>query len=591
MLIIIYIRLKLGADSMITKEAHENMKEIAAIEELGHETSKEYGISSFGEALLPLINSNDVIVVAGGFFGDEGKGKITDAVANHPEIKLIMRSNSGENAGHTVYNDGVKYVFHVVPSGILVSGKLNLIGSECVVDPVNLMKELSQLTERNKDYSKKLFIGNPHIVAPYHKLMDLIQAAANSSTLRGISPIHASKAKKRGLRLDDLYMPEDHQKRILEKDMRDYTGLMEALGKNQEQLLEFCEKVNLGGNVVIPEHVVGFLKADDKIKYMIDLFKKVVVDNSLFPKRTENRDLVDETLENKGKILVEAAQSFYLANKIKTHFRSATSADTTASGTVASANYNIAKYKTGVINVIKFVSSRVGRGENPVGFVIQTFFSDKGITTLNDLNGVCEDFDDVQRQFMDSIGENGILSPVMYKDKDGKEYPINVAMAIASSKHYGERGATTKKPRITGLIDCVAHHLVNKKQGPYLSISAMDRGDDLDKVGLVIAYIVYVPEGEKNPESEGKGYKTGDIIRPGDPMPNEQVLKYCISIIKVMDGWKDTPINAEKRKPDEQLPKSVQNYIDAVEHYTGAKVISIGNGQDSKNLIYIKERV
>ncbi len=575
---------------MITKEAHQHMKDIGVIEGLNRDISQEYEVTSFDEALLPLIDKNDVLVVAGGFFGDEGKGKITDAVANHSKIKLIMRSNSGENAGHTVYHDGVKYVFHVVPSGILVPGKLNLIGSECVVDPVNLMGELSQLTERNIDYSEKLFIANPHIVAPYHKLMDLIQTASNSSTLRGISPIHASKAKKRGLRLDDIYMPEEHQKKIIEKDMGDYIGLMEVLGKNQEQLLKFCEEVNSDDNVVIPEHVVGFLKADDKVRYIVDLFRKTVVENKLFPERTKNMDLVDDTLEKGDKMLVEAAQSFFLSNKIKTHFRSATSADTSASGTISAANYNIAKYNTAVINVIKFVSSRVGRGENPVGFVPQTFFSDQGITTLNELKGVCEDFDEIQKQFMDSVGENGILDPTTYKDKDGKEYPIVVAMAIASSKHYGERGATTKKPRITGFIDCVAHHLVNKKQGPYLSISAMDRGDDLDKVGLVIAYVIYVPEGKSNPESEGKEYKTGDLIKTGDPMPNEQVLKYAIPIIKVMNGWKDSPIAVDKRSVDDPLPKSVQDYIAALEHFTGAEVISIGNGADTKNLIYLKKK-
>jgi len=170
----------------------------------------------------------------------------------------------------------------------------------------------------------------------------------------------------------------------------------------------------------------------------------------------------------------------------------------------------------------------------------------------------------------------------------GNTYLINEAMAIASSKHHEECGATTKKPRVCGLFDCVAHHRVNETQGPYLSISAMDRGDDYDKVGLIIAYIVYDPN-KSEMDSQGRKYKNGDIIKPGDPMPCESVLEHCYPIIREYDGWKSSPIGSGKRKPNDPLPKQVQEFLAGIVQYTGAHIISIGIGPRSDDLIYLNQ--
>lgn len=585
----------------IAKIKYEGAKAIVVIPELKIKDCGDYVVGTFNHVMSPIIDKHDVIIVAGDFFGDEGKGKTIDALANDPRIKLIIRPHSGENAGHTVWKDGVKYIFHLVPSGVLEPGKKNLVGSECVMDPINFMKELEQLT--HDQYKDKLFVDNSVIVTPYHKLMDFIQSPANSSTLRGISPSHAAKVKKVDLRLDDLLMPEEYQKQKFKKDMRDYEGLMHTLGMDEDKLLKLCEKTNAERKEadsgaddfgVIPEHVINFLKAENKTDYLINLYKENVVENELFPTRIKQEDLIQETLDAGDKVLIEAAQSYFLSNRIKHHHGSSTSADTTAVGTAATADYNMFVYNSCAVGVLKFESSRVGRGENPTGYVNQTFFSDLGVITLNDLDGICDDFEGVHKQFTESIGENGILEPTMYKDKDGKEYPIGVAMAIASSKHFRERGATTKKPRITGLIDCVHQAHVNKKQGPYVSISAMDRGDDLETVGMTIAYAIYAPD-EYGEEILGKfGYKNGDIIKAGDTLPMEKVQKYCIPIINTMKGWKGNPIAADKRKADDPLPREVQDFVGAFEHYTStekipAQVVSIGNGQDTKNLIYIKK--
>ena len=172
-----------------------------------------------------------MIMVAGAFFGDEGKGKTVDAVARHPQCNCIARTNSGENAGHTVFDEkGNKFVFHLAPSGLLLEGKRDFVGPECVMDPISFMeKEVAQLIKAGIDYKSRLFVGNVHIVTPYHKLLDLLTSPPNSSTLKGMSPIHASKVTKRGIRMDHIYNDEAVIRRRL-ASLDTYFGVLKVQG-------------------------------------------------------------------------------------------------------------------------------------------------------------------------------------------------------------------------------------------------------------------------------------------------------------------------------------------------------------------------
>ena len=561
----------------------KDVKNIPKLKELEDSERYDFKISSKEDILYPLIEENDVIIVAGAFFGDEGKGKTVDAVATHPEIKFVARVNSGENAGHTVYHKGIKYVFHLVPSG-LFSNCENGIGQNCVMDPVSLMnKEISQLIKNKVDYSN-LIIGNVLIVTPYSKIIDAL-GNPNSSTLKGMSPVHSSKVRKKGLRMDDLACSREHQEKIIKAEMEIYNALLIKRNITEKELLKQFEELNSDGNERIPKHVIEFLKSEDKVNFVIDLYEKSVTKNPNFPRRGNVTKKIQEHLKKGNKILLEGPQSFFLSNNIETHWRSSTSADTSSAGIKAAAGYNTNKYKSITINIHKTPgSSRVGNGANPSGFVPQDYFSKQKIKTLASLKGVCENFEEIQKQFFESIGENGILNDEEYIDTDGKAYPISVAMAITSSKHFDEKGATTLKPRVTGLFDCVAHFMTNETQGPYLSISALDRGDYSDKVGLVIAYVVSNVENKKL-VSNGKEYKHKDIILPGE-MPSENVLYNCIPVIKVMKGWKDKPIASDKLKGN--LPEEVKSFLSEIKARTGANIISVGNGHNREDLIYLK---
>jgi len=575
---------------MPIEQVFEAIKNIEPIDELKQISTRRYLVSSFEETLLPLIKRHDIIVVAGEYFGDEGKGKITDAIANCDDVELILRTLSGENAGHTVVVGGKKFVFNLTPSGITVPGKVNGIGPECVMDPINYMqKEISQLIKAEIDYERRLFVGNVHIVGPHHKILDFALSPPNSSTLMGMSYVHASKVAKRGIRLDHLFNDTAEAEKRLKKDIDVYHALMQYNKKDEIEVLHDLREEMARRKKEVPKHIVEFLTAKDKIDCILNMYDRDVIRVPAFPQRRDVCHLAREYLRDGKKILLESPQSFFLSNATEKHWASSTSAQTHAAGVIASANINTAKHPYVVINVAKTpCDSRVGVGANPSSFVPQNYFSSQKppVNTLDQLEGKCMDFDAIQKMYFQSIQPNGILNPVKYTDASGT-YLINEAMSIAASRKFGEKGATTGKPRVVGLFDCLTAKLVNDVQGPYLSISAMDRGDEMDFVGMTIGYVFHHPKDDML-DSNGTPYMNGQIIKIGEEYPCDQVLEHCYPIIKVMPGWKNTPIGVEKIKPTDPLPKNVQAFIGTIEDLTGLKILSIGNGQDTKNLIYIK---
>ena len=193
------------------------------------------------------------------------------------------------------------------------------------------------------------------------------------------------------------------------------------------------------------------------------------------------------------------------------------------------------------------------------------------------------DWRDVSKQFFGSIKENGILEPQIYKNSTG-EYDLGLAMAAATCVHkaHGEFGVTSGRPRVVGFFDCVAHAECMSCQGPYCSISALDRGDDYDEYGVCIAYVFAHPEG-KSMSCNGRTFESGTIILAGEQLPTQAILKYCQPIIKKVRGWRETPIFArgdwwKNRKAPIALPEAICEFLDIVEHFSGTKVISIGNG-------------
>lgn len=153
------------------------------------------------------------VVIIGAQWGDEGKGKIVDALADKADV--VVRFQGGDNAGHTVYFDGKKHVFHILPSGILRSGVLNIIGGGVAMNPVRLAEELKQIGVPESELNQRLRIsGETHLILPCHPALDRVSEQSMGSdkigtTLRGIGPSYADRAARIGVRAADV-LDEDY---------------------------------------------------------------------------------------------------------------------------------------------------------------------------------------------------------------------------------------------------------------------------------------------------------------------------------------------------------------------------------------------
>lgn len=179
-----------------------------------------------------------VSIVVGTHWGDEGKGKIVDYLGENAQV--VARAQGGNNAGHTVIVEGEKYVFHLLPSGVLHPGKVGILGDGMVVDPSSLLGEIDFLRQKGKDVSERLFLSSKaHLVLPYHRILDGIYENIRGgrklgTTGKGIGPAYEDKVSRWGIRVGDL---EDEK--LFAQKLRvtlDYKNLLLERAFNQPPL-------------------------------------------------------------------------------------------------------------------------------------------------------------------------------------------------------------------------------------------------------------------------------------------------------------------------------------------------------------------
>src|ERR687887_727593 len=156
-------------------------------------------------------------VIVGAQWGDEGKGKIVDLLAESSDV--VCRYQGGPNAGHTIVRDGETFRLHHVPSGILYGGKVCVVGSGCVVDPGLLVDELDELEARGISTAGLRISGNAHLIMPWHVAIDSaserrLGKLQIGTTKRGIGPAYADKAARLGIRVQDLLDPKILRQKI-----------------------------------------------------------------------------------------------------------------------------------------------------------------------------------------------------------------------------------------------------------------------------------------------------------------------------------------------------------------------------------------
>ena len=276
-----------------------------------------------------------VSAVVGAQWGDEGKGRIIDYLAQ--EADVVIRFQGGDNAGHTVINEYGKHALHLIPSGIFNPKTQNIIGSGCVVNPQSLLDEMASLEKAGIDLSNLWISNRAQMVMPYHRLLDVLEESSRGkdtigTTKRGIGPAYADKATRSGLRIGDL----------LNHDWLE--------GRLDSALRVINEKIKiLGGEPVKGEEMFGIC-----MDYYAKLKDRIV----------DTMPMTRAAVENDKRILLEG-QLGVMRDLDWGTYPYVTSSNPTASYAASGAGLP-ARVIGRVIGVVKAYSSAVGDGPFPV---------------------------------------------------------------------------------------------------------------------------------------------------------------------------------------------------------------------------------
>jgi adenylosuccinate synthase len=274
-------------------------------------------------------------ILVGAQWGDEGKGKIIDVLTE--EADIVVRTQGGNNAGHTVFIGKQKFVLHLVPSGILRKHKLCVIGNGVVVDPVSLVEEIDGLRKAGVKAEGNLFIAETaHLVLPYHRELDAQRETLKGknkigTTKRGIGPAYGDKAARTGLRMIDLINPARFEE-LLGKKIRENNEILKAFGAKP----------------LSPKKVhAAYRAAGDRLKPFV---ANTVV-------------LLHDAVRQQKNILFEGAQGTFLDIDHGT-YPFVTSSNTTAGGACTGSGVPPHRMDR-VVGVMKAYTTRVGEGPLP----------------------------------------------------------------------------------------------------------------------------------------------------------------------------------------------------------------------------------
>ena len=269
-------------------------------------------------------------------WGDEGKGKIVDAISR--DYSIISRFQGGPNAGHTIKIGSKSHVLHTIPSGIFHKNLINVIGNGVVIDPVIFEEEILKLNDSDIDFKKNLLISKKaHLIIPTHCLLDKASEKSKGvkkigSTLKGIGPTYMDKTGRNGIRVGDLFLE----------------GWKAQYSKLKKKHLKIINNLNIDISFNLNDLEEKFFKSLDFIKK----FSIIDSENFLF-----------DSLKGGKKILAEGAQGSMLDIDFGT-YPYVTSSNTTAAGACNGLGIPPTKINK-VIGIFKAYTTRVGSGPFP----------------------------------------------------------------------------------------------------------------------------------------------------------------------------------------------------------------------------------
>ncbi len=355
-------------------------------------------------------------IILGMQWGDEGKGKVVDILANKtdkgkPLYEMVVRYQGGPNAGHTIVVNGAKKVLHTIPSGILHKDVINICGNGMVIDLETLCNELDELQQAGIDVSNLRISHRAHVITPYHKKLEQIASTSKKidTTRRGIGPCYTDKIAREGIRLVDLF-DRDCAEQVVTRQCQEYNKKI-----TQENLKQ-------GASMLLPCNVI------EETYELFERIKLMIVDAG---------KIVYDALRVAKGVLLEGAQGTMLDIDHGT-YPYVTSSTTTAGGACSGAGISPREI-TDIIGLLKAYTTRVGEGPFPTelkdetGAGLQTRGEERGATTGRVRR--CGWLDLVQARYATRI--NGLTEIALTKlDVLDAEPEINVCIGY---EHNGKQ--------------------------------------------------------------------------------------------------------------------------------------------------------
>lgn len=462
--------------------------------------------------------------IIGGQWGDEGKGKIVDLLA--PNFDIVVRATGGNNAGHTIVIGEKKYVFHLLPSGILYPEKLNVIADGVVIDLFVLLEEIAELEKNGYRVENLRISANAHLIIPYHRILDVAReeklsgtGAKIGTTGRGIGLCYADTAARTGIPVRMLFDREALQKSVRQNLEEKIALLAHYYGYDDEKIRRSFSHF-IGENDITAPYLVRISDAlgssgaaptaDILAAALVDIYTEL---GQRIQQYVANTTALLHNASARGKrILFEGAQGTFLDPYHGT-YPYVTSSHPTIGGIIAGSG--VARIPQTLI-VLKAYTTRVGEGPF--------------VSELHDETG-------------DALRESG------------EEY-----------------GATTGRPRRCGWYDTVmARHAAAVNGTTEAVLTKLDVLSALDTIPICGAYRYTGASCFADQRYEPKMQLT--------TMPPTNIMAHCEPVLIEMPGWKS---DISMARTFDHLPPAAQNYVRKLEELSGVnfRVISVGKERE-----------
>lgn len=474
-------------------------------------------------------------------FGDTGKGKFVDLLANWAEI--IVRATGGDNAGHTIVCNGQEKVFHLIPSGIVhdANGKINVIGSGAVIYPKTLLDEITVL-QREGILCEHLKISlSAKVIMPYHILLDrLSEAKAGSgkigTTGKGIGPCYADFTARRGISVNDLLNPSIFRRKLA-KNIEYVTRLLKAYHPEDIDVIMAHEHLENGA---YSDFEGGFFQET--------IFQKYLAYGEMLRPYVSNTDEFLQDSVGRYNILLEGAQGYLLSVDYGT-YPYVTSSDCSVQGLMKGAGLETESVEVPFGIIKGFYMTRVGSGPFPT-----------------EMGG------ELSEEWCAKAGA-GAEEKKLYADRDIND-PDEFIQGVVIRRIGHEYGATTGRPRRTGWLDLPLLRHSLRSEANQIIMTKLDVLTGMKKIKICHSY-----------QYQGEEYRYGDmVIKPGDVLGTAIVDPYflydCKPIYEEFPGWTEDIRGIRKYGDLPENLKNILKYIFVEVEAADLRIISVGPGPE-----------